>query len=298
MTTQELIRVIIAVGSPAPRPETQLRTDEVVLIRLLVDVGRKSGGDEALLRVARVFGEATRKAADSAVAIFDENINSPVVRARIDDDRRMAVNRLAAELMANSELLIARLYRRHLEHTLMRFWAVSAERFLDDLGVRPARSEPPGLAFVDLTGYTRLTESGGDEMAAQLAIRLADLSETAASRHEGRVVKLLGDGAMLHFGRGLDAVRGALALVDLIEASDLPPAHAGVHSGPVIERDGDYFGATVNLAARISAQAGAGQVVTSAAVAGSAAADLRFEPLGAREMKGVGALELFLARRT
>jgi class 3 adenylate cyclase len=210
----------------------------------------------------------------------------------------LAVNQLAGDLMRSSEILLGQLYRRHLEHTLMRTWAVSAETFLDQLGVRPARPETHGLAFVDLTGYTALTESGGDEVAARLAGRLADLSEAAAAMHGGRTVKLLGDGAMLHFEDGPAAVRGALSLVELISASDLPAAHAGVHAGSVIERDGDYFGATVNLAARVSAQAQPGEVLTTAPVASAAnAAGLRFESVGTRPLKGAGTVELFRATR-
>jgi class 3 adenylate cyclase len=153
------------------------------------------------------------------------------------------------------------------------------------------------MAFVDLTGYTALTAGGGDETAVRLSTRLAELAEAAVARHGGRVVKLLGDGAMLHFESGTDAVRGALELTDLIAAAGLPGAHGGVHAGPVIERDGDYFGATVNLAARVAAEAGAGQVLVTPPVAAQPAEDLEFAPAGASEMKGVGSVELFIARR-
>jgi len=298
MEPHDLIRLVVALGSPAPRPDTLMRTDEAELLRLLVDIGTKLGGRDALMRAARVFGDSTRRAAESAVAIFDENINSPVVRARPDDAKRMQVNRLAAELMAKSEELIAGLYRRHLEHTLLRFWTNSAEQFLDELGVRPASPVSRGMAFVDLSGFTRMTESAGDAVAARLATRLGELAESAAAGQRGRVVKLLGDGAMLHFDDPLDAVRGALDLLESIDASGLPPAHAGVHAGPVIERDGDYFGRTVNIAARVSAVAAPRQVLVTAQVAQQRANDLQFERVANPDLKDVGPLELFVARRT
>ena len=69
----------------------------------------------------------------------------------------------------------------------------------------------------------------------------------------------------------------------------------GVHAGPVIERDGDYFGQTVNLAARISAQAGAGEVLVSADLVRNGPDDLAFRSQGTRAIKGVGDIELFVA---
>jgi len=85
-------------------------------------------------------------------------------------------------------------------------------------------------------------------------------------------------------------------MVQLIGASELPPAHAGVHAGALIERDGDYFGNTVNIAARISTQAGAGEVLTSQVVAESADSDLDFVPRGSRDLKGLGPTPVYGAR--
>ncbi len=295
MAEQDVIRLMIAAGFPAPVAGAPMREDDIRLVRGLVAGGRALGGDEVVARFARTYGDAARRAADSGVAMFSENVNSPVVEARLDEDERIAVNQLAGDLMRSSEVLLGELYRRHLEHTLMRLWAVTAETFLDQLGIRPARPETHGLAFIDLTGYTALTEAGGDEVAVRLAARLAEIAESAAALHNGRIVKLMGDGVMLHFEDGTTAVRGALALVQMIADSELPAAHAGVHQGPVIERDGDYFGATVNLAARVAAQAQPGEVLTTSAVAGAPVAGLQFEPVGRRDLKGAGQVELFRA---
>jgi class 3 adenylate cyclase len=273
-----------------------MRSDDVRIARSLVHTARQLGGVEFATRIARTYGDTARRAAESGVAMFADNVNSPVVNADASDAVRMEVNRLAGQLMASSELLLGELYRRHLEHTLLRQWAVAAETFLDQIGVRPARARLHGLAFVDLSGYTALTQRSGDVAAMRLSERLAELADGAAGAHGGRVVKLLGDGAMLHFGDALSAVRGALELVDAITRSDLPPAHAGVHAGSVIERDGDYFGRTVNMAARISALAAPGQTLVSPEVAAVAAPDLVFTPKGEHEMKGIGPTTLFEAR--
>jgi adenylate cyclase len=290
----DVSRLLVAAGFAAAQPGDHLRSDDVTLVRSLAAIGRQLGSQEAALRIARLLGDNARRAADSGVALFNELVVSEVLRAPLNVTQRQQLNRMAAEVRDESELLLARLYRRHLEHALFRLWADMTEGFLDRLGVRPARPDLPGLAFVDLSGFTRLTESRGDATAARLAAELSELAETAA-RYTGRVVKLLGDGAMLHFAEPLQAVRAALALVDDIKSHDLPPAHAGVHSGQVIRRDGDFFGRTVNLAARIAGQAQPGQVLTSAAVAEQAARDISFEPIGSRQLKGIGRAELYRA---
>ena len=70
--------------------------------------------------------------------------------------------------------------------------------------------------------------------------------------HLGEVVKLLGDGVLVRFDDAGAAIDGSLDLLAALPASGLPSAHAGVASGPLIARDGDVFGRTVNLAARIA----------------------------------------------
>jgi adenylate cyclase len=85
------------------------------------------------------------------------------------------------------------------------------------------------------------------------------------------------------------AVQSALDLVAQLPEAGLPPAHVGVAAGPVVIQGGDYFGRTVNLAARIATRAGPGQVLVSQRVAGSAASeDVRFMAWGEPRLKGIG----------
>jgi class 3 adenylate cyclase len=71
---------------------------------------------------------------------------------------------------------------------------------------------------------------------------------------------MLGDGVHFHFRDPRDAVMASLEIVDRVQPAGLPPAHVGVNAGPMICDEGDYFGRTVNIAARIASQAGWGQV--------------------------------------
>jgi class 3 adenylate cyclase len=143
------------------------------------------------------------------------------------------------------------------------------------------------MCFLDLAGYTRLTEERGDQVAAELAGGLAVLVERSSRPRGGTPVKWLGDGVMLHFRDPAGAVVAALELVDEVPAAGLPPAHVGVAAGPVAAQGGDYFGRTVNLAARIAAHAGAGQVLVSQRVAESAPpAGVVFSEAGEVELKG------------
>ena len=123
------------------------------------------------------------------------------------------------------------------------------------------------MLFVDLAGFSRLTETHGDAAAVRSGTLLREVTERAARLHGGKVVKLLGDGAMLVFRAAQDAVSaGSFLLTSVGWNEELPPPHIGAHSGTVIERDGDLFGGTVNIAARLSSAAGPGEFVASAEI--------------------------------
>jgi adenylate cyclase len=158
---------------------------------------------------------------------------------------------------------------------------------------------PPAVCFLDITGYTRITEARGDAAAADLAARLAHLVQRVSRDHGGKPVKWLGDGVMFYFERPGEAARAALEMVGGLATHDLPPAHVGLHAGPVVFQEGDYFGRTVNLAARIADYARPGEVVVSQEVVNVSNDDgVAFAEIGSVELKGVsGALRLFTARR-
>lgn len=125
-------------------------------------------------------------------------------------------------------------------------------------------------AFVDLAGYSILTEICGDHEAAQLAARLADLAQ-AALQPGVRLVKTIGDAVMLTADTPTQMLATLTDLAEQVAGEDgFLALRAGIHHGPVIARGGDVFGHTVNIAARITALAGAGHAVITDPIAAAA----------------------------
>ena len=189
---------------------------------------------------------------------------------------------------------------RYLEHYSVNGIVEGFERFLASRGLAPEPDPlgPPAIVFVDLSGFTTLTRDRGDESAVRAATSLQREADAAAIRHEGRLVKLLGDGAMLRLTDATVGVRAALDLVDTMSREGALSSHAGVHTGPVIERDLDVFGQTVNMASRIADVAGPGEVLASEAVFNQAGGAFSFERIDDADMKGLPRAPLFrVARR-
>ena len=124
----------------------------------------------------------------------------------------------------------------------------------------------PGISFVDLAGFTALTEAHGDDEAADLVERFVDIADEERASTD-RVVKSIGDAVLLHSLSAQASVDLASRVISRCASEpDFPLARGGVHAGPVVERGSDVFGATVNLAARIASQAHGGQLLVSETV--------------------------------
>jgi adenylate cyclase len=166
-------------------------------------------------------------------------------------------------------------------------------------GLRSRLELPPAMCFLDITGYTRLTQERGDAAAADLADQLARLVQRTSIRHGGKPVKWLGDGVMLYFPNPGPGVMAALEMVEGVAEAGLPPAHVGLHAGSVIFQEGDYYGQTVNLASRIADYARPGEVLVSQEVVdASDMPEIVFRELGSVELKGVaGTVHLQVASR-
>ena len=125
---------------------------------------------------------------------------------------------------------------------------------------------PHTFLFADLVGFTALTDAEGDDRAAAVAAALQDHVRRIAPRHDAEVVKLMGDAAMLRCRQPASAIRFGLELTRRVESDDgLPPVRVGIHSGPAVLRDGDWYGRAVNVASRLCTVAAGGEVLVSEA---------------------------------
>jgi adenylate cyclase len=193
------------------------------------------------------------------------------------------------EFSPHMDRAVLAIYHAHQEHTWTEVLTEVVESALERAGLREKMKVTPAICFVDISGFTDLTEQRGDEAAADLASLMAPLVRRTAERHGGKVVKYLGDGVMLYFGHVEDAVSATLETVEVVADAGLPPAHAGIDTGPVVFQGGDYFGRTVNLAARIMERAQPGQVLVTDGVAESVDRErFALAPIGPVTLKGVG----------
>jgi adenylate cyclase len=160
---------------------------------------------------------------------------------------------------------------------------------------------PATFGFADIAGFTALTEAHGDEAAFALVAEFVKAVKAELPAVNGEHVKTVGDAVMLRIPEPGDAIVVGLRIAnELMLEHGTPAVRVGLHHGPAVESEGDYFGASVNLAARVSALATAGEVL----VTGSTAAlvpDLEgvfYESRGRQALKNVAEpIEVFAALR-
>ncbi|HET8787726.1 MAG TPA: adenylate/guanylate cyclase domain-containing protein [Actinomycetes bacterium] len=281
--------VLESMGFARMGPDEPMREDELEVVPLL-QLGLASGTFDLawLARVGRAHVEGLRLIATAWGEAYQARFEGPVLASGAGQGAAME---RAAELsegflpLADPALLA--IYRRQQELLWTEGLVERIEDELEQAGTLGRPGRVPAMSFLDLTGYTRLTEERGDAAAAALAETLAVLVNRSSREHGGVPVKWLGDGVMIHHREPAGAVLSALGLVAQLPETGLPPAHVGVAAGPVVAQGGDYFGRTVNLAARIAAHAGASQILVNGSVAESAPPQgVRFVEQGELPLKG------------
>ncbi|HEV2813032.1 MAG TPA: adenylate/guanylate cyclase domain-containing protein [Solirubrobacteraceae bacterium] len=157
------------------------------------------------------------------------------------------------------------------------------------------------FVFADIAGFTALTEAHGDEQAAALVADFCRAVRAELPASGGTQVKTIGDALMLSIPDPAAAILLGLRIThELMLGHGAPAVRVGMHHGTAVEQDGDYFGAAVNLAARVSAEAGGGEVLLTGETAGRAPQleGVLYEPRGRRELRNVREpVELFAAVR-
>ena len=288
---ETLERLYVAFGLPRPAADERVREEDAQFLKAVPILVSAGIGEGDILRLARVWGDSARKVAQFMSHYQHQSIEEPFRRRGLRDNEALeaAIREVGVRSGRSGEELLGWLYRRHSEKFEQEHMFEHLETALENAGVHTkAERQPQASVFADLTGYTRLTEEAGDEVAARVSMTLADVVAAVASRHQGLVVKMLGDGVHFHFDDPHDAVVASLDVVDAVQPAGLPPAHIGVNAGPVIYDEGDYFGRTVNIAARIAARAGAGQVYVGADVVPLVEPrGFQLVEVGAFELKGI-----------
>jgi adenylate cyclase len=299
---ETLCAVLESMGFARVGPDEPMREDELAVVPL-VQLGLSSGTfDRAWLsRLGRAHVEGLRLITRAWSEAYQARFEGPVRSSGADQRTVMErAAQLSVGFLPLVDPALLAIYHRQQELNWTEGLVERIENELEAAGVLGRPGRVPAVSFLDLVGYTGLTEERGDDAAAALAEALAALVDRSAREHGGVPVKWLGDGVMLHYREPAAAVRSALWMVEQLPEAGLPPAHVGVAAGPVVVQGGDYFGRTVNLAARIADRAGAGQVLVSQRVAEVASPEgVRFVELGELELEGIARpVRLLEARRT
>ena len=248
----------------------------LVAIRIAIEMF----GEEPALEFTRVLGTSTAAMAEAAISMFAVSVAEPLRDAGaspIEYAQRVRESTVTFTAARSAIDIMMRLQFDEAVDRLTGHW---------DDGERLPRDEVEfTIGFIDLVESTRLTvESDTGEFAA--AVRdFEGLAAEAAARHSARLVKLIGDGAMI---AAPVARPVALATQDLVATvsgdARFRGARGGIASGRVFARNGDYLGAPVNLASRLSEVARRGEILCDAMTA--AALPERTKPAGERTLRG------------
>lgn len=272
-----------------PAVDDRLREEDAEMLSLLVARLDLATEDE-LSRFARLYGGSVQRLVSSGLQFFDQAVRQRVAGYELPNEEK---DRLVYERAAGFTELVSRLVpwlqRRHREHSVLEYIVGVTEGFMEERGITPRQPrQPPAIAFLDLAGYSTLAEERGDEAAAELAAGLASVVQEAARTQGCRPVKWLGDGVMFHFADSGRAIESALDLVEKTEQAISVPARIGINAGAVVAQEGDYFGRTVNIAARIADYARPREVLVSEDAKRSAVVEaVEFELIGDVPLKGV-----------
>ncbi len=118
--------------------------------------------------------------------------------------------------------------------------------------------------FADLVGFTALADAEGDDRAADVALELYSRVRGLLPAFAAEELKTLGDGLLIRCdGAAAGLALGVRIVSELEDVPGFPPVRVGVHCGPAVARDGEWYGRAVNVAARLCTAAAGGEVLVS-----------------------------------
>lgn len=246
--------------------------------------------DEAVAgQMARVIGSSMSRIAEAEITA------SPVLSGDMDDVAR-------AELLIDTADATLPSLARLLEYSWRRHMHAAARRaaLLRSTEDAEAPTFELSVGFADLVGFTALSQQLSDRALAELVGRFEELAYDVVVAGGGRIVKMIGDEAMFVCASPAGAVRIGLDLSEAYASEEsLSDVRVGMASGPVLAREGDYYGPVVNLASRIVNIANPGSVLTSDAVHAALAEEdgLAWKSLRPRYLKEIGRVPLWAVMR-
>jgi adenylate cyclase len=288
-----LIAARRAMGLPIPDDDEAVYTEAEIESVRMTAVARAAGiSDEDTLELLRVLGRGLSQAAESLRALPLKLVLEPGISEH-ELARRYA--EATAQLYPLLEPLMRNLLALHLRH------ATEAEvvSALERGGGQLPGSREVAVCFADLVGFTRLGEEVPPDELGRLAARLEVLA-TEVATPPVKLVKTIGDAAMLASAEPEPLIDAALALIDAADAEggEFPQLRAGAALGLALPRAGDWFGRPVNLASRITSIARPGSLVADREVRESARESYRWSFAGERRLRGVREpVSLFRVRR-
>ncbi|HWO16821.1 MAG TPA: adenylate cyclase regulatory domain-containing protein [Solirubrobacterales bacterium] len=288
-----LQRATAALGVPYPDPDMRTLTEADVEAARRVKAFREAGlPEEGLLQVARTIGMGTARIAEANRELVIRTLMQPG-----DTERDLALRFAAA-----AEHMMP-LVGPTLEYALQAHMLEQVRR--DVIGAADLASGEMGattdiaVCFADLVEFTKLGEEIDVEELGLVAGRLEEMA-TAVAEPPVRLVKLIGDAAMMVSTEAEPMVEAALRLVEASEqeGEEFPRLRAGIAFGPALAQAGDYYGRPVNLASRITGVAKPGSVLADVALREAAGESFAYSFAGERGLKGFDSkAKLFRVRR-
>jgi adenylate cyclase len=285
-------RIVTALGFPAQTES--LSEEDVQLLRYAAAALDAGFPLVALLQLVRVYGQAIAQMADAEVRLFHLYVHEPLMRSGASGlEVAEQMEGLSTVLLPLSSPVMDQIHQRYLQHFIEQDVVGHMESDLDGAGADPGRMRV-AIAFADLTGYTRLTEEAGELTALDAVERFVEAVEVTLPE-SARVIKTIGDEVMVVGSDPSAMIDWAVGFQRLQAERPLP--RIGIHYGVALYRDGDYYGRDVNIAARIAARSGGGEVLVTRPVVENAGPHLEFDRIGEIMLKGFNEpTEMFLAR--
>lgn len=273
-------------GLPGERVFCPADVEAARSIRQFIEAGFD---EESIADISRVLGEGMSRLSATAGAAFGQTF----LRAGDSEDEAATRFASAAETLTEAfEPVLDAAFRAHVLDNVRRTMISNAELATGQL----AGEQELAVCFADLVGFTRL---GSELDTRELGDVVKGFGGLAASvaKPPVRLVKTIGDAALLGSRDPRPLVAAALALLDEVQAADLPTVRAGIAWGVAIPRSGDLYGHAVNLASRVTGIARPGSVLCTEEVR-EAAPDFDWSFAGRHRLKGIGdAVPLYRARQ-